>query len=410
MSDRLAFLRAIRASPNDDTARLAFADWLDDRDDPLGEFVRVQIELEPIRYRIDNPRAVELHRREDELLRRHGDDWIGTNELLTHPSDFGPVFRRGLPDYACLSLDTFLKNGEALFTAHPTLREVALYGIANRGSELTMSPLLAKLETLEIADWPTEDDAISLSVSPHLDKISRFKLWAGGEPYFLRELVKQANDRWPHEIELVQILGGAACFSEETARELNDATDRIVHDTNSQCPRPIVHVIRPFEQLFPLVGEVSTNVRAGHLPDGHPALACGDYDRWILAMFSEDGNIRGVTVRDNPVRVPLTQRRNSEAQLDLNTAFAEWVGEELKLQPGLVWVREFEVEDLRIELLTRHRRSNVDSSPNPPHLRDADAWRNRGSQLRWWLEQRNFCISRGGEDYWADWRGRIHSS
>src|SRR2546430_569314 len=98
MSDRLAFLRAIRANPDDDTARLAFADWLDEHDEPdRAEFVRVQIELEPVRFRIDNPRAVELHAREDALMRQHGGDWLGTDHLLTKPADFGPVFRRGLP-------------------------------------------------------------------------------------------------------------------------------------------------------------------------------------------------------------------------------------------------------------------------------------------------------------------------
>ena len=211
MSDREAFLRAIRANPDDDTTRLVFADWLDEHGEPeRAEFIRVQCELEPIRYRIDNPRALELHNREEQLLRARGEEWQGTDHLLTNPADFGPVFRRGFPDYACLSLDTFLKNGEALFAANPTLREVALYGLANRCSELTMSPLLAKLDTLEIADWLTEDDAISLSVSPHLDKIGRFKLWIGeGEPPFLRELVKQADANWPREIELVQVYGGA---------------------------------------------------------------------------------------------------------------------------------------------------------------------------------------------------------
>src|SRR5215218_387211 len=95
MNDRLAFLRAIREHPDDDTPRLVFADWLDEHDDPLGEFIRVQIELEPIRYRIDDPRALELHRREDELLLAHRDTWAGFGGRFTDAADFGPVFRRG---------------------------------------------------------------------------------------------------------------------------------------------------------------------------------------------------------------------------------------------------------------------------------------------------------------------------
>lgn len=41
--DEAAFLDAVLASPNDDTARLVYADWLDERDDPLGEFVRLHV-------------------------------------------------------------------------------------------------------------------------------------------------------------------------------------------------------------------------------------------------------------------------------------------------------------------------------------------------------------------------------
>lgn len=45
MSERDAFLAAIAENPDDDTGRLVFADWLDERNDPLGEFIRVQIKL-----------------------------------------------------------------------------------------------------------------------------------------------------------------------------------------------------------------------------------------------------------------------------------------------------------------------------------------------------------------------------
>ncbi len=40
MSEESAFLKAIAADPKDDTARLAFADWLQDRDDPRAPWVR----------------------------------------------------------------------------------------------------------------------------------------------------------------------------------------------------------------------------------------------------------------------------------------------------------------------------------------------------------------------------------
>jgi uncharacterized protein (TIGR02996 family) len=48
MSDEAAFLGAIRASPDDDTTRLVYADWLDDRADPRGAFVRLHRALRSV--------------------------------------------------------------------------------------------------------------------------------------------------------------------------------------------------------------------------------------------------------------------------------------------------------------------------------------------------------------------------
>ena len=40
-----AFLHAILAAPDDDTPRLIYADWLEERGDLRGEFIRLQVEL-----------------------------------------------------------------------------------------------------------------------------------------------------------------------------------------------------------------------------------------------------------------------------------------------------------------------------------------------------------------------------
>lgn len=42
MTERDALISAVRAHPDDRTARLVFADWLDERDDPLGGYVRAE--------------------------------------------------------------------------------------------------------------------------------------------------------------------------------------------------------------------------------------------------------------------------------------------------------------------------------------------------------------------------------
>ena len=44
MTREEAFLAAIRANPTDDAALLMYADWLEERGDVRGEFIRLRIE------------------------------------------------------------------------------------------------------------------------------------------------------------------------------------------------------------------------------------------------------------------------------------------------------------------------------------------------------------------------------
>src|SRR5262245_25362518 len=71
MSDAGPFLSAIHEAPHNDQPRLVYADWLDKRGDPRGEFIRVQYELE----RPDAREDLLPDLRERELLGRHGVAW-----------------------------------------------------------------------------------------------------------------------------------------------------------------------------------------------------------------------------------------------------------------------------------------------------------------------------------------------
>jgi carbon storage regulator len=45
------FLRAIAAGPDDEATRLVYADWLEERGDPLGEFLRLQCQAKGLKQR-----------------------------------------------------------------------------------------------------------------------------------------------------------------------------------------------------------------------------------------------------------------------------------------------------------------------------------------------------------------------
>lgn len=77
----------------------AYGDWLHERGDPHGDFIQVQLALE------DETRSAaerqELRAREEELLRRHEDEWLGPLACLKRsprpgtPSDCSYRFARG---------------------------------------------------------------------------------------------------------------------------------------------------------------------------------------------------------------------------------------------------------------------------------------------------------------------------
>src|SRR5438477_7893874 len=96
-AEELAFLSRIREQPEDNGPRLIFADWLDERGDPRGEFIRVQCAL--ARLPADDPRRADLEQREQTLLAAHQGDW--TAPLRGLASDW--TYRRGF--IAAVSVD-----------------------------------------------------------------------------------------------------------------------------------------------------------------------------------------------------------------------------------------------------------------------------------------------------------------
>src|SRR5437588_8892164 len=74
MSLEKGFLESIIENPEDDDVRLIFADWLDERADPRGEFIRIQVER--VRPNIDDVRQMKNWYREQELLGVHEKDWV----------------------------------------------------------------------------------------------------------------------------------------------------------------------------------------------------------------------------------------------------------------------------------------------------------------------------------------------
>lgn len=117
-----AFLLAILDDPADDFPRLAYADWLEERGDPRGEFIHVQCLLAAMPA--DDPGRPPLQQRERELLDRHQAEWLAA---LGPPACRG-VFRRGFLDEVTISAAAYLADGPVRPAATVRRLEVDLTG------------------------------------------------------------------------------------------------------------------------------------------------------------------------------------------------------------------------------------------------------------------------------------------
>jgi uncharacterized protein (TIGR02996 family) len=388
MADLESFFRAIQANPDDDTLRLVFADWLDEHNDPArAEFIRVQVELDPIREQIDSPRVRELLNREADLLGRHRREWVGrmTDLDAAHPG-FGPVFRRGLPELVCLSLDNFLKHGGELFEDCPTVREVSLYGIAGRGAELATCPHLANVETLEIAEpvytvFPGETNSLFDSIRAARVQCLRVPVLSDPPfciPHLFGHFKYGIAEGWLRRIE----------YMTYTPAEREEA-ERDAGHLNQQVGRLVAHVLRPYEARFPLIGDLGHGLVAKR-NEGRAFLLAVDANRrgcWVF--FDDEGRFRDLSSFGTTEPSVLNEWRTGST--------------------GLIRVREFALRfGLSVRLWPRRYLDDYLQNPfeRPAGVSD-NAWNNRGGVLRRWLHEGRFVIEWDGHELWADSSGTI---
>jgi uncharacterized protein (TIGR02996 family) len=421
MTEREALLRAIRASSEDNLVRLVFADWLDERGEhEEAEFIRLQCELEPIRDRLEDLRARELIRRE-EVLENHrfGTAFEVGPGLITYTEKLG--YRRGLPDWLVISLDNLLKRGDQIFAAYPTIRELAVFDVHGRGTDLAACPLLARLDELEVADSLTPDDAAVLAESSHIRPISQFKLYADWEDY-RRGLAFQIADRstpdWPRRIDMIWLSDGLAEGMEAAECDLPlGGGESYAEPINVVAGRELAQDIRPARRLFPLRGNAFDSVDelplgidlgygmyVGHLPGGVQALFAWGLADWYLVTFEANGIVKAIDQRDCPI--PGATRKMAE---QVEEAARRWATETLQLRPGVIRARECRISgELGIHLWPRSFSDYFNYHVRPERF-PSDLWQERGGAISQWLRKQDFVID-WGNDYWADWKGMIHSS
>src|SRR3569833_528212 len=99
MSDEAELIVDCAAAPDDDRPRLVYADFLQQRGDPRGDFIALQCAYEVARAADDDSLSVKLAKRWRKLLDEHEVQWVtGARSVLRRSMKF----RRGFIEHALL--------------------------------------------------------------------------------------------------------------------------------------------------------------------------------------------------------------------------------------------------------------------------------------------------------------------
>jgi uncharacterized protein (TIGR02996 family) len=130
-AEHQAFIAGILANREDDTGYLAYADYLTEHGDPLGDFIRLSVELDKLPP--DSPEAREKNDRTGELMSAHSEEWFAPlGELGLRPEFYGTFmpwawmsYRHGVIEEVTIDRSGILpQNAARLFAAAPFLRKV----------------------------------------------------------------------------------------------------------------------------------------------------------------------------------------------------------------------------------------------------------------------------------------------
>jgi uncharacterized protein (TIGR02996 family) len=175
MSDEKALLAAIWEHPHEDTPRLMYADWLDERggasEAARAELIRVQLELTNLTG--SDPRYDALDARESELRKAWERDWWKAMPKGCKKGYFGRGFP--VPYLGSFSVPGLVKLGEARLRAAPLWR----YHYGVHGTDLDWFipwPYLHRLEMFALRPPLPGDWAARMAACANLRNVTELAL------------------------------------------------------------------------------------------------------------------------------------------------------------------------------------------------------------------------------------------
>jgi uncharacterized protein (TIGR02996 family) len=155
---REPFLRAICENPDDDAPRLVYADWLDEHGDAeRAEFIRLQIKL--VARTASEEELIQDRQRCDELLRKHGWEWRGSQQLPLEVR-VGEFHRGFVESIEFERPRSFFRFAPALHKSNP-IAQVTISNMEDQSLRRALdSDLLSNVRQLALTDYRSQGGAI----------------------------------------------------------------------------------------------------------------------------------------------------------------------------------------------------------------------------------------------------------
>lgn len=323
MSEEAALLAAIAAHPDEDTPRLAYADWLEENrpgpvlrrgrgrkltQNPRAEFIRAQIELARRSDYDTSPETNALRDRCEEIQKAHGHEWRGEFATDTLRWQLQPEYRRGFPEHLRTPACWFLEYGEAIRRVFPTVTTLSVYRVNGWGERLAKSKHLRGLRELRVPCWCGAADVRALANSPNLKSLERLTFWTVGWSRQLAAAWREVgrSKAWPRLEQLTLVW---------------DLTAQAREAVNNEAWRLLAACVDPLERTYPFASDFDHTFFVGKLSDGRQVFAaCPWVGKKTIPLLIFDA--AGKQLGHQKVRIPDKQILRGKARQETWPMFA----------------------------------------------------------------------------------------
>lgn len=200
-------LGLVLARPEDDDARVVYADWLTEHGDPRGEFIQVQCLVKrpffgahgiPQGTDEPHPDHITLEKRAAELLKAHGKTWLEPIRKYFHQW----TWRRGFLETLTVN-GAFFPGAKAIFASHP-VTHLSLTGLKKPDYAMIAKMGTGSLRWLNLASVRMTGKDTHVLCEKNLANLETLLLWAN--PIDDAGIVKLATDSHLHKLRELSLM------------------------------------------------------------------------------------------------------------------------------------------------------------------------------------------------------------